>query len=386
MLLGLVFAGLCLAGWLYYLYVPKPPPAPKDLTKVFPQKLLDKATAAQLAVFRGEATSAPSETAVTADAPATAPVATDVAAFPGLKLTLTGQTRTSLKAAATNTTAAPLTWSYPAGTLFSNGSGDVVLLKDFSVHVAANATVQAQLPIAATSSDDVALTGSFTRREGVIPELAPLLKVIAKQTSVSPGAIQTAVLALTEDVPFDDVSALPRNLRPPSLMDSDPEPDRVSTEDIIAALSLLRQAGLDTRKLAITLDPELKLISMLDPRSHAAAKAFFGISDQAEWGYWRHQLLAGDPALRHYALYGIARYYPEVALTMMPHWVRTDNLARSYRISAAWALALIDDPRARRELSGLRQELADDAGMRQALDRALRHWNAAGSAKTAKVG
>jgi hypothetical protein len=388
-LIGLLGAILAVGGWFLYNHVPKPPPAPKDLTKILPQQLLQKANSAQLAVLRGTASVA-LKTAATAPARGKdttgLPVTADSATVPGLTLTLAGDGSPSLKVDAANATDALVTWSLPAGTLFSNGTGQVVLLRDVYGNVPAKSHAQSTLPVAATSTSKGQLTGTFTRRNGSIPALDPLLKIIAGSESVSPGAMQTAVLAICENVPLDSISSVPTNLQPPSLDNNDPLPFRESTPDIMSAFVLLQEAGLDTRKLAMAGDPEFKLLAMLNPDSHRAAKSFFGIGDGQEWSYWRNQLLAGDPALRHYALYGIARYYPEVALQMLPHWIRTVSLSHSYRVSAAWALALIDDRRARMELTGLRQELAGDPAMRQALDRALRHWSAQGSSAEASAG
>ena len=388
-LLGLTAAGLALGGWLLYKHVPTPPPAPKDLTKVFPRQLLQKANASQLAVLRGTATvalkTAPGGTP-RVDAGAGTPAAADPRSVAGLTFTLASAEPESLKATAVNPANAPLNWSFPAGTLFSNGVGNVVLLRDATGSVPPGATAQFVLPVAVTDTSKGLLSGNFSRQDESMPELQPLLKVIAGKKSLSFGAMQTAVLALSENIPLEDVSSFPPNLRPPSVVSSDPMPFRVSTPDIMSALALLQAAGVDTGKMAMTGDPGFKLMTMLNPESHAAAKALFGISNGQEWSFWRHQLLAGDPALRHYALYGIARYYPDVALQMLPNWVRTASVPRSFRVSAAWALALIDDGRAQLELVALRQELADDPAIRQALDRALRHWSAKGAVTTTKAG
>jgi hypothetical protein len=388
-LIGLAVVGLALGGWLLYKHVPKPPPAPKDLTKVFPQQLLQRANASQLAVLRGTAAvafkTAPEPTPK-GSADTGTPALADTSSVPGLTFTLASDGPATLKATATNATGAALSWSFPAGTLFSNGTGNVVLLRDVATSVPPRATVQFTLPVAVTDTSKGVLQGTFSRQEESMPELKPLLKVIAGKKSLSFGAMQTAVLALSENIPLDDVSSFPPNLRPPSVVNNDPMPFRVSTADIMSALALLQAAGVDAGKMALAGDPEFKLMTMLNPESHAAAKTLFGISNRQEWSYWRHQLLAGDPALRHYALYGIARYYPDVALQMLPNWVRAPNVSRSFRVSAAWALALIDDGRAKLELVALRQELADDPGLRQALDRALRHWSAKDSVMTAKAG
>jgi hypothetical protein len=388
-LIGLTAAILAFGGWLLYNHVPKPPPAPKDLTKILPQRLLQKANSAQLAVLRGTASvalkTATSDHAGESDSTGS-PAPANSAAVPGLTLTLAGDGSPLLKANAVNATDAPLSWSFAAGTLFSNGTGQVVLLRDVSGSVPAKGQAESTLPVAATNTSKGQLTGAFTRLAGSISALEPLLKIIAGNKSLSPGAMQTAVLAICQNVSLDAISSVPTNLRPPSLENNDPLPFRESTPDIMSAFILLQEAGLDTRKMAMTGDPEFKLLAMLNPESHGTAKTFFGISDAQEWSYWRNQLLAGDPELRHYALYGIARYYPEVALQMLPHWVRTANVSHSYRVSAAWALALIDDRRARMELTGLRQELAGDPTMRQALDRALRHWGTQGSLTEAHAG
>jgi len=66
---------------------------------------------------------------------------------------------------------------------------------------------------------------------------------------------------------------------------------------------------------------------------------YYGITQETEWDYWKHHLLEGEESTRHYALYGIARFYPDVALKMLPMWVREPKTNPVYRISAVQALA-----------------------------------------------
>ena len=383
--LGLTAALLVLAAWLYYVHVPKVPPAPKDLTKVLPRQLLEKANEAQLAVLRGNATSAPKTREVTTRGPAASaapgPVATPTAN--GLTVTLAAGKPGWLSGRVSGTASEGGKYEASAGTLFSNGKGDVVLLRNVSVDVPPGGGADLRLPVAQMSIGAGVLTGTFERRADMAPEaLQPLLKLIAYENNVPESVAQTAVLIVNDDVPLDVIASFPR-LRPPALAKLGPQPFTVSPADLVAALALVRTAGIDPATTAMMTEPQLKLMTILNPDSHAAAMAFFGMTEDAEWGFWKRQLLEGDPSLRHYALYGIARYYPEVALEMLPRWVREPNVYRNYRISAAWALALINDPRARDELRTLRRDLQNDPGLRQALDRALAHWDADG--KTART-
>ena len=379
--IGLGFAALLLAGWLYYIHPSHVHPAPKNLTLVFPKPLLEKATKAQLAVLRGEATSA-SKASDAAAAPPAAPAAAEgqpalLADPAGLQVTLTTDQQNSLRGQASNVSAQPVVYARPAGTLFSNGEGDVVLLKDVSVEVPPKGKVPLSLPVAQTTVGTRMLEGRFTPRAGAVSDaLRPLVELLAHKQNVSPAVAQTAVLIVNDDAPLDMIASFPR-LQPPALVNTaDERPFSVSPADLIASLRLIQEAGLDPAKSALMSEPQLKVMTLLDPESHAAAMEFYGLSDQTEWSYWKKQLLDGDPALRHYAFYGIARYYPAVALDMLPRWVRDPGVYRSYRLSAAWALALVDDARAPQTLQGLRQEFQADAGLRQTLDRALQHWGA----------
>jgi len=98
--------------------------------------------------------------------------------------------------------------------------------------------------------------------------------------------------------------------------------------------------------LAITVDPQLKSEAMIDPLAHALAMQYYKIPFDHEWSYWKNELLQGDPAIRHYALYGIARFFPEIAVQMLPKWARGMNLTPTYRHSAIRALAETGRPEA----------------------------------------
>jgi hypothetical protein len=138
---------------------------------------------------------------------------------------------------------------------------------------------------------------------------------------------------------------------------------QVGTADILASFELLKAAGYSRMNMAATHEPQLKIEAMIDPLAHAAAMQYFHVTPAEEWAFWRDQLLKGDPALRHYALYGIGRYYPEVALKMLPAWARATQLSPLLRISAMQAMAETHRPEA---ISAL-QQLVSEFGAATAL-------------------
>jgi len=168
--------------------------------------------------------------------------------------------------------------------------------------------------------------------------LDSLLSYLGEHPEISPGAIQTAVLALTENLPL---SAFATFAQPGTDLPTqfDTSAFKADTADIISALSILRILGLRDEQLALTIDPQLKIEAMIDPMAHAYAMRYYGIKYEQEWLFWRDELLKGNPATRHYALHGIARYYPEVALVMLPQWAREPRTEQVYRISAIQALS-----------------------------------------------
>jgi hypothetical protein len=110
--------------------------------------------------------------------------------------------------------------------------------------------------------------------------------------------------------------------------------------------------------IALAVDPQLRIEAMIEPLSREAAKRYYGISEEQEWDFWKRELLEGNPSTRHYALFGIARFYPEIALDMLPKWVREAQTHPVYRLAAAQALA--DTQRA--EALPILRQLADEVG------------------------
>ena len=195
----------------------------------------------------------------------------------------------------------------------------------------------------------------FERSAAVWSESSPLL----------PGAIQTAVLALTENLPLSAVAKFTSaGGQLPSRFDT--TAFRADTADIIAALLALRETGRADDDVAMSIDPQLKIESMIDPLAHATAMRYYGLTSETEWEYWKNELATGDTSTRHYALYGIARYYPDIALDMLPKWAREARTSSIFRLSAIQALADTE----RSEALPILRQLADELGRYTDLGRA----------------
>jgi hypothetical protein len=153
---------------------------------------------------------------------------------------------------------------------------------------------------------------------------------------------------------------------------------RVETHDIITALAALRDMGVSDAAIAMTVDPQLRIEAMIEPLCRPVAMNYYGITPENEWNFWRNELLSGEPSTRHYALYGIARFYPEIAVEMLPKWAREAKTSPVFRLAALQALAETQKPEAVAILNLLAEELGREtelgrgaAGAALALDQRL---------------
>ena len=185
---------------------------------------------------------------------------------------------------------------------------------------------------------------TFVVRPTRLDRLDPLFAYLEKNPWMSVEAVQTAVLvmlqnpALSAFAKFTLVSGVVAPGQQPLPIPGDGH-FRVPTQDIIAALIALKEIGLPRRSLQLAGEPQLKIESMIDPLAHADAMRYYDIGPEREWGYWRDELLKGDMSTRHYALYGIGRYFPDTALQMLPSWARQASLPPTMRVAAIQAMA-----------------------------------------------
>jgi hypothetical protein len=276
-----------------------------------------------------------------------------------------GNGREKMQVAITNTGADALTVRVPAGQVLESGRNAVVVVRDELISLAAGKSADVALQTAAIRSSNRIAETPYRLAPLPAPKIEALISYIRDHADFTPGAIQTAVLAATENLPLSAVSKFVSGSgQLPSRFDN--KAFRASTSDIIAALSALREVGFKDEELAMTVDPQLKIESMIDPLAHATALQYYRIAPENEWDYWKSELSSGDVTTRHYALYGIARYYPEVALDMLPKWAREARTSTIFRLSAIQALAETD----RTEALPILRQLSEELGRYSELGRA----------------
>ncbi len=222
----------------------------------------------------------------------------------------------------------------------------MVLTHGETIYLAAGEKRLVRLAAAATHSSNPLTDLPYQLCPDNLQELKALFTQVDKSPEVSREAVQTGVLLLTENAPLGMFAKF-------SLLTEDPAAPRkfsaayqVNNNEILAAFELLKEAGYPRLNLASAQDPQLKIEAMIDPLSHAAALHYYRIGSEQEWSYWRDELQNGDISTRHYALYGIGRYFPEVALQMLPTWARAQQLSPLLRASAIQAMAETHRPEA----------------------------------------
>jgi hypothetical protein len=275
-----------------------------------------------------------------------------------------GNGRERLRAILTNKTNALLVVRVPAGQMFESGSNMTVVTRAGEVELRPGKPVEATIQTAATRSGNKVADAPYQLSFGTLPRLDQLLSYAQDRPELTATALQTAVLSLMENLPLSAVSKfsvaggdLPTRF--------DTTPFKTDTSDILQALLALRATGARDTDLAMTIDPQLKIEAMIEPATRSAAMRYYGITPATEWEYWKHELLSGEPTTRHYALYGIARFYPEIAIEMLPKWARETKTQNVFRISAIQALADTQRP----EALPILQRLADELGAQTELGR-----------------
>jgi hypothetical protein len=262
-----------------------------------------------------------------------------------------------------------------AGQMFDNGRSSVIVVRSGEVEIVPGKAASLTVETAATRSGNKVGDAAFHISYGRMPRLEPLLAYAGEHPELSASAIQTAVMALTENLPLSAVAKFASasgDLR--SRFDN--AAFRADTFDILKALSALREIGVKDSTIAMTIDPQLKIEAMIEPLTRAIAMRYYGIAPENEWTYWKTELLNGDPSTRHYALFGIARFYPDVALDMLPKWARETKTKAVFRMSAIQALADTQRPEALPILRRLADEFGRNTDFGQAASSAARYLDA----------
>ena len=285
-----------------------------------------------------------------------------------------GNARQRLRMMATNRATQAVRLSVPAGQVFESANGLVVVLRARIIDFRPGETRLEEFSTVATASTNRVADATFVLSTASQPKLQALLEFLTDHPEVSTPAAQTAALAILENLPagaFAKFAEVGNDL--PEQWDT--TGFKVETVDIIQALIVLRGLGMPDEQLAITVDPQTKIEAMIDPLAHAVAMRYYGIQREAEWAYWKHELLEGDPSTRHYALHGIARYFPDVALPMLPRWVRETRTSQVFRMTAIQALAETQRTEALPILRELEHELGPDTELGKAASQAAGYLN-----------
>lgn len=277
---------------------------------------------------------------------------------------LRGNGRERMTATLRNNSPAPLRVTIHGGQVLEGGRNRVVVIRSVSAELMPARSVDLQLATAALHSSNTVADGQYKISYKRVERIDGFLVWAGACQEISTAAIQTAILALTENLPLSAFARFTPLSEKTSLHNTDAF--RVDTADILAALTALRESGTKLETLALSLDPQLRIESMIEPLSREAAKRYYGITEEREWDFWKHELLQGNPSTRHYALFGIARFYPDVALEMLPKWARETQTHPVYRTAAVQALA--DTQRA--EALPLLRQIAVEVGPQTELGKA----------------
>ena len=284
-----------------------------------------------------------------------------------IKAEFSGNGREAMRATLSNNTKSILQARAETGLVFESGRNAVVVVRPTEVEIEPGKTVQATFQTAATRSSNKVGNAAYVITYNHVPRVEPLLAYAQEHLELSPGAIQTALLALNENLPLSSVAKFTSAANE---LESRFNTDgfRVETYDIITALAALREMGVRDLALAMTVDPQLRIEAMIEPLCRPAAMRYFGIASENEWAYWKTELLSGEPATRHYALYGIARFYPDIAIDMLPKWALETKTNSVFRLAALQALAETQRP----EAVNILNRLAENLGRETELGRAAR--------------
>ncbi len=287
----------------------------------------------------------------------------------------TGNGRDRVKLVALNKGTAPLRITVAAGQMFETDRDAVVVIRPNEVEVLAGRTCELMLQTAAARSSNEMKEAPYRLSYQSIPKIELYLTHVQDHPELSQAAIQTGILALTDNLPLSAVAKFAMTGGTlPSRFNTDPF--RAETHDIISALESLKALGVEDTAIAMTVDPQLRIEAMIDPLTRPLAMRYYQIALEVEWEFWRSELLSGEPATRHYALYGIARFYPEIAMEMLPKWVREPRTSPAFRLSAIQALAETQRAEALPILRRLARELGGKSELGQAAASAAEHLDA----------
>lgn len=276
--------------------------------------------------------------------------------------------RIQLTIHAENNNATAQDFTLPAGSLFAFHDSMIMTTRSETWIIPPHKIENFSTPVVAlhayNSLDPARYTPVSTRPE----KLAPVYKqLLTSHPSPAHAVLQTAVLLLLDNPHLATFAQFPTPEDDLPLA-VDPDAYKVPTQTILEALLFLRKCEIDLSDIQVASNEQLALEGMLDKNCHPLAIDFLNLSTPEQiWDFWHHALVDGASHLRTYALYGIARYYPDVALKMLPDWIHNENLSPTLRLAAIYALTYTQHPQALEILESLQPHFSKDSNYQQAV-------------------
>lgn len=332
---------------------------PESLPEVPPRELRLASNAQQT---QGQAT--PTQT--------TPPTPSPVDPEQALVLTLSGNGVDELRVQVVNSAPDPVPLTMEVGDVFQGATNRVMLVEPVNAPIRPGETRQFTLQTIPLRFTNQASSSPYRPVNDPPSVLNPLVDAVTRGTVRDFESLRVAAQLLVENPSLATIAAFPALDQEAQARSNVPAKARVTAARLINALLLLESIGVDTQSLDIANNPQLQLESLVNRATNPNARRYYKLEDERKhWDYWSTLLTEGNPRLRHYALYGIARFFPDIALDMMPRWASNRRLTPIYRLSAVYALAGTERPEALPRLEQLSRRYPEQTNMGRAIRAAI---------------
>ncbi len=266
-----------------------------------------------------------------------------------------------------------------AGTVFQSFGSFILLIDPLNHSIEPGDTREINLRVVPLGLDNQVADGAYRQIEDIPEQLQPLAKAIQGSISWKEEDLRLAAIILFNNPALGEVADFPVAESIIQTNSDTPAAARRSALELINALLLLKDLGIDTAGLKLAGDTQLQLETMVKENSNLIARKFYGLENRLQhWNYWKSILVKGDGRFRHYSLYGIGRFFPDVALKMMPDWAKNRRITPIYRLSAVYALGLTEKTEALQQLESLSKRYPPVTNMGRATREAARYIQSKG--------
>ena len=155
-----------------------------------------------------------------------------------------GNGKDRLTLTARNLSAVAIRVYMPAGQLLASTDSTMVTVEAHLLEFAPNAVFHQELAPLATSSANRVAEAEYHLSIGPLPELNKLFGYVGAHPDVPPGAVQTATLILTENLPLSAFAKFNELTGGVALL-PDTKDFKADTFDILTALNMIKEIGID---------------------------------------------------------------------------------------------------------------------------------------------